>query len=572
MKTITHRLLIISFTILFSLPTHAEVKYGLTNLLDSLDRMIAQQDMFIAQKEQRIRDVKSRIKKNADIEEMYIMNSLLYDEYYVYDADTALNIAKRNLDIATNLDKNDWVAEWKIKTSFVYAATGMLPQSLELLKNINANKLPSDLKVELYRQYIYIYSHYGQYAGLAAEAKEYYAIQDLYVDSILKLVSKDDPLYLWQIAWGPKPNEVKEALVKAIEGSNLDNRIDAMNAYCLAHINEWEGNEAEHIRYMILSAMADVRCCNRDIAAMEELAKWLFSQGEIDYSYRFINYCMENDRLYHNRVHMISLSEVNADIHDAYMERGIEQQKRLKMAFVTVIVLFIISIILVIVILYAMRRVKSSRSEVAEANRHLQQTNTELEKAQQSLSKANDRLNDLNAQLTEVNSQLTLTNDELRDTNYVKEEMIGYVFSVCSQYISKQDEYRKRILRQIKTGKIEEVKNTVEKPIQPKELKDFYQTFDQVFLSIYPNFIEDFNALLRPDERIYPKEGELLNTELRIYALVRLGINDSVKIAEFLHCSVQTVYNNRLRCRNKSYVPKAEFAQTVMGLGKVQKG
>lgn len=99
-------------------------------------------------------------------------------------------------------------------------------------------------------------------------------------------------------------------------------------------------------------------------------------------------------------------------------------------------------------------------------------------------------------------------------------------------------------------------------------LKEFFHTFDQVFLSIYPDFIEDFNALLRPEERIAVKEGELLNTELRIYALVRLGINDSVKISEFLHCSAQTVYNNRLRCRNKALIPKNEFAQTVMSLGK----
>jgi len=571
MDFISHRLYTLLLAIFISLSAHSEVKYGLTGLLDSLDLMIAQQDKFIATKEERILEVRSRIKKNADIEELYIMNSLLYDEYYVYDADTALNLAKRNLDIATSLNKRDWVAEWKIKASFVYAATGMLPQSMEMLEGINSNSLPVNLRVELFRQYIYIYSHYGQYAGLAEEAKEYYAIQDLYVDSILALVSKDDPLYLWQKAWGPKPNEVKDALVEAIKGSALDTRYDAMNAYCLAHINEWEGNEADHIRYMIYSAMADVRCCNRDIAAMEELAKWLFAQGEIDYSFRFINYCMDNDRLYHNRVHMISLSEVNGDIHEAYMEQIHKQQQRINIALITVICLFVVSIILVIFILYGMRRIKSSRAEVAEANKHLQQSNSELEQAQQNLSDANDKLNELNSQLKEVNSQLTLTNAELRDTNYVKEEMIGYVFSVCSQYISKQDEYRKRILRQLKTGKIEDVKNTVEKPIQQKEMKEFYQTFDQVFLSIYPNFIEDFNALLYPEERIYPRDGELLNTELRIYALVRLGINDSVKIAEFLHCSVQTVYNNRLRCRNKSFVPKAEFAQTVMSLGKTVK-
>ncbi len=101
-----------------------------------------------------------------------------------------------------------------------------------------------------------------------------------------------------------------------------------------------------------------------------------------------------------------------------------------------------------------------------------------------------------------------------------------------------------------------------------KELKDFYKSFDTVFLHIYPNFINDFNALLQSDKQIIPKEEELLNTELRIYALVRLGITDSVKIAEFLHCSPQTVYNNRFRVRNKAIIPREDFAETVRTLGK----
>lgn len=120
----------------------------------------------------------------------------------------------------------------------------------------------------------------------------------------------------------------------------------------------------------------------------------------------------------------------------------------------------------------------------------------------------------------------------------------------------------------MKTGQINELRRSTEHPITTAELKAFFHTFDQVFLNIYPDFVQDFNALLRPEEQIVPKEGELLNTDLRIYALVRLGITDSVKIADFLHCSVQTVYNNRLRVRNKSLIPKTEFAQTVQQLGK----
>ena len=188
------------------------------------------------------------------------------------------------------------------------------------------------------------------------------------------------------------------------------------------------------------------------------------------------------------------------------------------------------------------------------------------------LNKHVDELSLAHTKLAEVNEQLKEANAQLRESNYVKEEYIGYVFAICSNYISKLDEFRKNINRKIKAKQFDEVKVLTDTPTMAQnELKEFYHNFDAIFLHVYPDFVDDFNALLQPEERIVLKEGELLNTELRIYALVRLGIGDSVKIAEFLHCSPQTVYNNRLKPRNKAIIPKEEFASTVMGLGKMQK-
>lgn len=99
------------------------------------------------------------------------------------------------------------------------------------------------------------------------------------------------------------------------------------------------------------------------------------------------------------------------------------------------------------------------------------------------------------------------------------------------------------------------------------ELKEFYHGLDAIFLHIYPDFVSDFVPCSILTEQIVLKDGELLNTELRIYALVRLGITDSVKIAEFLHYHL-TVYNNRLKTRNKAIIPREEFAAVVRSLGR----
>lgn len=211
-----------------------------------------------------------------------------------------------------------------------------------------------------------------------------------------------------------------------------------------------------------------------------------------------------------------------------------------------------------------MKRLSYSRSQLNEANVLLNKHIEELSLAHTKLAEANEQLQLLNEQLKE-------TNRKLRESNYVKEEYIGYVFAICSNYISKLDEFRKNINRKIKAKQIDDIKALTDTPIMAQnELKEFYHNFDAIFLHVYPDFIRDFNALLQPDAQIVLKEGQLLNTELRIYALVRLGINDSVKIADFLHCSPQTVYNNRLKMRNKAIIPKEDFASTVMALGRMR--
>ena len=187
---------------------------------------------------------------------------------------------------------------------------------------------------------------------------------------------------------------------------------------------------------------------------------------------------------------------------------------------------------------------------------------TELSEAKTQLGLANESLKKLNEELNSINQ-------ELKESNYVKEEYIGYIFTICSSYISKLESFRKNIHVKAMAKKFKEIEDYTSKAdMMKEELRDFYKSFDTIFLHIYPDFIKDFNALLQPDKQIMPKEGELLNTELRIYALVRLGITDSVKIADFLHCSPQTVYNNRFRVRNKALIPREAFAETVRTLGK----
>lgn len=543
---------------------------ALEEVFSRLDRMLGRRDEFRQVKEERIRMLYDRLKENTSPEERYHINKLFYEEYYVYNADSAMKYTDANLEIARRLGRAEWVYDWRIKKSFLLSATGLLKEAEEQLADLPLDRLEPRQLTDYYGQMMYLLSHFGQYTGSENEEvqKSYLDRERMYRDSVYTVLQPTHPLYLWykachhQYRGEEAMRKVLPELCEAVNNSALDTRYDAMNAYVLASICRDLNDREGYQKYLVCSAMADVASCNKDIASLEELGRYMFDLGDIDRAYAYINYCLQNALFYKNRVRIMSLSKVIERIYVVYQERARQQENRLQLFLCVVSILSAVLLCAIVCIVRQLKVQKQSHVQLDEMNRRLNRHVDDLSETHDRLKQANDRLNSLNAQLKDVNLQL-------RESNDVKEEYIGYVFSICSNYISKLDEYRKNINRKIKANRIDEAKALTDTPAMAQnELKEFYQNFDAIFLHVYPGFVKDFNVLLRPEERIVLKEGEQLNTELRIYALVRLGINDSVKIAEFLHCSPQTVYNNRLKTRNKSDIPKGEFAAAVRALGR----
>ena len=565
-------LLIISF--LFCLPIYSEVSYSreLEEIFSKLDEMILRREEYRGMKEERIRMLQKQFNNQVSIEESFYVNKLFYEEFYVYNADSAMAYADKNLDIALQLKRKDWEYVWKINKSFLLSATGLLKEAEDELKSVPVKELSGDVLTDYYGQMVYLWSHFGQYTGSQSEnvQRSYLDKERMYRDSVYSVVKPSHPLYLWykgcyfQYQGEDEMRKVIPELTQVLDSASLETRYDAMNAYILGSIYRDLGDMDNYMKYLAYSSMADITSCNKDIASLEELGTFLFSLGDIDRAYSYINYCLQNALFYNNRVRIMGISGIIDQINGVYQEHMRQQGERVRSYLVIVSVLSVVLLLSIIYIYYKLRQLATSRSKLREMNGELNRHVYDLSEAQKQLKEVNDKLQALNVELKDVNSQL-------RESNYVKEEYIGYVFSICSNYINKLDEYRKNINRKIKTNQIDEVKAMTDRPtMAQKELKEFYKNFDAIFLHVYPSFVSDFNELLLPEERIVLKEGELLNTELRIYALVRLGINDSVKIAEFLHCSPQTVYNNRLKVRNKAIVPKEQFAETVRLLGKMK--
>ena len=536
-------------------------------LLHSLDSLLEQQDLFVRVKEERIKQLKMQYSRVKDVKELYAMNRMVYLEYRVYDADSALHYINKNIQLAQQTNNRTWEVVSLLEQSFVLTSSGLLTEALKAVSDIQPEELPQNLRSEYFGRLCTLYSRLRDYSSENSQLSEHYNnLQKAFRDSVYLTATPDELRYwncrAWLYLGTPEIEPVKQAFEENKQTLSNDSRKYSIATYNLSAIYRSENNESKYLENLILSAMADIRSVNGDIGSLQEIAEYLFKHGEIDRAYNYILYCSQKAMLFHNRVRIVKMSHLQNQIYKAYQEQSRTQQKRLQASLIAVSFLFLVLIGALLFIRKQMRRLK-------EANLKLDSTNQKLSVNMDALSTAHQRLEEVNIQLKDLNTQLQEVNDQLRESNYVKEEYIGYVFNICSTYISKLEEFRKNINRKLKVGQIEDVKAmTDSSATASNELKEFYQNFDTIFLHLYPDFVGDFNALLLPEERIELKEGELLNTELRIHALIRLGITDSVKIADFLHCSAQTVYNNRLRTRNKSIIPKEDFINAVKKLGK----
>ena len=535
-------------------------------LLHSLDSLLEQQDLFVRVKEERIKQLKMQYSRVKDVKELYAMNRMVYLEYRVYDADSALHYINKNIQLAQQTNNRTWEVVSLLEQSFVLTSSGLLTEALKAVSDIQPEELPQNLRSEYFGRLCTLYSRLRDYSSENSQLSEHYNnLQKAFRDSVYLTATPDELRYwncrAWLYLGTPEIEPVKQAFEENKQTLSNDSRKYSIATYNLSAIYRSENNESKYLENLILSAMADIRSVNGDIGSLQEIAEYLFKHGEIDRAYNYILYCSQKAMLFHNRVRIVKMSHLQNQIYKAYQEQSRTQQKRLQASLIAVSFLFLVLIGALLFIRKQMRRLK-------EANLKLDNTNQKLSVNMDALSTAHQRLEEVNMQLKDLNTQLQEVNDQLRESNYVKEEYIGYVFNMCSLYINKQEEQRKMLARKIKTGQLDDLYKTVNSSsFVANELKEFFYTFDSVFLKLYPKFIEQFNTLLQEDERICPKEGELLTPELRVFALIRLGITDSGKIANFLHYSAQTVYNYRLKVRNKSLLSKDEFMEAVQQIG-----
>lgn len=536
-------------------------------LLDSLDSSLGKSAAYTAEKERRISSLRRRLSQTANPEQRFWICRNLVDEYSSYNSDSALHYIDASTAVDRQTGRREWVDEMNLNRAYIYAATGLLSEAESALNEVDPRQMTPALASEYYNRLLFVLTHKDQYLGKNSLTRPYSERAKAMLDSVSRLMQPSDPQYIWFLAWRSMtdPAKTREAIPvveKALESSTYSTREEAMNAWILSRLYELTGNSDMMMRYLILSAIADVRTSNKEIASLEEISNRLYQSNDLERANDYISHCLQLANDYKSRVRVGRLADLQYHITKAYSQRNDRQRRKLNVYFIIALV-FAAGLAVAMLILYKQnRRIHRSKTELDRSNAQLNSKVEELSQTRRQLKEANDRLEILYRNVRDEAGELAAGND-------AKERYIADIFAICSDYISKLDEFRRNIYRKIVAHNFDEVKElTKSHELSHGEIKELYQNFDSIFLKVYPNFVDDFNTLLRPDERVAMKKPGVLTTELRIYALVRLGINDSVKIARFLHCSTQSVYNARMKMRNKSDISKEQFAEAVRRLGK----
>lgn len=533
-------LLLVALSIGTTLCANNELKA----LTDSLRRMIDEKPVFVQKKEQRINRIKCMLKSSGLTSEgEYKINLQLYNEYKKFNIDSAIHYVDRNIEIARKLNNADLEHQASLQLSLVYSMCGRYRDAELILEQIN----PSVLSKELLLVYYETYSRFWEYYSISAPNNRYAKQRAIYQDSLLASLDHSSFDYKISRAYyygGCDSVKAKKVLHELLETEEVGTPNYAMITHAYASFCWHQKKYLERKKFLIKSAIADIQNATRETASLQALALIQYEENNLADAFKFTQSAI--DDVVSSGIHFraMEIYKFYSIINTAYQTEEARSKSNLITFLISASVALFLLILLVVFIYIQMKKILRIKQALAQSN--------------EELLRLNDRLNNMNSELNEKNNQLC-------ETNNIKEQYIAQFFDVCFSYISKMEKYQ-NVLYKIAMNRCydELIKKLKSSVFIDGELNALYSRFDKVFLSLYPTFVSDFNALLKDEEKIVLKSDVLLNRELRIYALLRLGITDSGKIANFLRCSTSTVYNYRTKMRNKAAVDRDDFETEIM--------
>lgn len=527
---------------------------AMDSLMRQLDYVIEHRNDYAKKKRDNILRLKMQLKNAGNDEARFNALGHLFDEYLSYDTDSAYTYASRREILAQRMGNTQLIDNAKLNMAMLLSSTGDYTECLKIINSIPSARIPDYLRPYYYHIYRSTYGAMAEMSIRPSDKDTYNRLTNAYRDSLL-IVNAGDPLYhtLVKADGYNADGEYRRSadiVHNYMQSHPLENHINAIFAYTLAQAHHGLKDSISEKYYLLQSALADLESGHREYIAPQKLAMMLYREGDLTRAYKLMRIALEDASRSNSRQRILEINEAFPMINEMYLEHQARIQHRLQISVIAIGGLLILLGISAVYLLMQVRRVRRAHRAVNEAN---------------------ERLEAINLALNTANASLSEANHVIAEQSYLKTEYIGHYMSMNRQNIEAQKAYRMRLRKMIVSGKTDTILKSLDSQKEIEQaFKDFYQEFDRTFLQLFPTFIAEFNTLLLPEYRFTPKSDEKLNTELRIYALIRLGITDSTRIAEFLGTSLSTVYNYRTRMRNRAAGAREDFDSKVTAIGKHQ--
>lgn len=515
--------------------------FGLENkndsLLKELDNVILKRAIFLEVKEARILDLKQKKEQIKEVDDIININREIINQYNSFICDSAEFYIMENLTIGREFDKKDIITESLLHLSYVYSLSGLFFQAAEIFESMDYEHLPDHYKAWYCWNRIRYFENLIFYTNDPRYSQQYEVRKEAYRDSVMDLLDNQSEEYKKELAHKlqssgqfPEAEEILKSIFKHQQPHTHQYAMAAMNlAKHYAQTNDTE-NETY---FLLIAAISDIELAVKENEALLSLAVKLYHNGDVDRAYNYIRVALDDALFYNARFKNSVIARIQPIIEDTYLQKIHSQQKNLRL-YSIVTSLFVI--ILIVTLSYLFIQIKA----VSKARKELRV----------------------------MNDDLILLNKKLDEANIVKEHYIGYFMNQCSVYINKLHKYRKNVNLNIKTGQMGNLYKFSTDEME-YDINELHTNFDKTFLALYPNFVTEFNSLLKSNEQYDLDRGEL-NNEIRIFALIKLGITDMKQIADFLHYSIQTVYNYKSKVKAKALVESDQFEEEVIKIGSIK--
>ena len=534
-RTVSIFIMIFSFAILSSANNSA--------LLQKLDSVIEASETIVAEKNKKIAMLKQMAAKENNTALLLERYRELSEEYYVFKFDSAKVYVEKGLALAKKVQNSRYIVTNTIMKAKLLSIGGLYSEAINTLNTIEQDSLgEQNMTFDYNIAYSTIYSYWADYCNDDTYSPIYRERSNAYLKTAIANIDKNNAAYdyymgEYHVYIDKDDDKALKHYFRTLEKNGMTSRVYAMASFAIANNYSAHENMEKYEEYLIKASICDILCCTKENLAIQDLAMHLFKQDNenIERARVYINTAMDDAKSYNNRLRILEISQKLPIIVSTYHKRLTTQNSTLMYAVWGISLL----VVTMIVLLYFFVRQNKL------------------------LSKRRHELHVSNNMLTETNERLNRANEQLLDTNRKREGLAKLYIDLCAKYIDKMAKFQVMVQRKIKANQINELMSYVSSSrLNYEDADTFMKRFDEAFLNLYPSFVTEFNALLKDDEQVITQNPHSLTTELRIFALIRLGVKESSEIAALLYYTPRTIYNYRSAFKNKA-LDRESFEERV---------